>query len=145
MVPLFRTLDIYTRRACFHFLVFLHSNVSNGYLYSPSDLHQTLKLARDGSLPPQKKNLLWFTHPTLAPNLLSSVEHKDVLKNVEEKTAIDFHNIFVPVRNVGGCILFQHSSGYIPLCSTDKRNSLEFRVIREDLFMFWVNYPFKND
>ncbi len=64
--------------------------------------------------------------------------------------AIDFNSTEKNTMEVNGYKkLFgcQHSSNYLLLCSTEDRNSYRFgnnmRVVNDDTFSFWVNYPFK--
>ncbi len=65
-----------------------------------------------GIVNPKMTILSSFTHPHVVPNLyafLSSVEHKDNLRNVGNQTvdvAIDFHSIFFHTVEVGSSIKY---------------------------------------
>jgi len=85
-----------------------------------------------------------FTHSLVVPNqFFSSVKHnrKDILKNVGNQTAdlivlsIFLNSIFFPTMEVNGYHqLFDYSSKYLVLCSTEERNSYRVGTTWE-----WIN------
>ncbi len=103
------------------------------------------------------KILSSFTHPQVVPKpvlIICSAEHKGrYMKKVCNQAVLgttDFNSrekkYYSQVNGAPELLCFPHSSEYLSLCSAEQIYSYNFGAtwVNDDrIFIFWVNYPFK--